>query len=273
VAFDILERSIFGGKPLELYEFSVPGQYWRYTTEDRIVTFNSADFTPVADLGRGSIKVTQNIERGELEIRMRGDTPLALEYIAAPPSVPVVVKIFRKHRGDPDYIIRWRGRVQNCEWDDNFSHATLQCTQSNWSLRQPGLRLSYQYACPYNLYGVGCDVNQADFEVIATVVSISGLNVELSLPSSFADGYFAGGYMLWEGATGRQETRMITGSSGSAIAVQLSTIGISPGDSLRLYPGCDHSSETCRDKFNNIDNYLGFEFIPTVNPFAGATIF
>lgn len=273
MAFNDLEISVFGGKPIELYEFSVLGQYWRYTTEDRIVTLNSADYEPMAGLKRGSIKVTQNIERSEQQVRVRGNSGIADQYRVAPPSEPVAIRIYTKHRNDPDFIVRWRGRVQNCAWEENGAYANLLCTQVNYSLKQPGLRRSYQYNCPYDLYGPGCKVNRSAYEVIAEVTAINGLVVTLSLPAVVPDTYFAGGYMLWENTTGRQDTRMITGSAGSAITVHLTTIGLAVGDNVRLYPGCDHSPLTCFNKFNNVDNFGGMPFTPTTNPFGGTSLF
>jgi uncharacterized phage protein (TIGR02218 family) len=273
MAFNDLEISIFGGKPVELYQFSVLGAYWRYTTEDRVVTFNGADYAPMAGLKRGSIKVTQNVEKGEQRIQVRGDSEIAREYLISPPSEPVGVRIFSKHRGDPDYIIRWRGRVQNCAWEENTAFATLLCVQANTSLKQPGLRRSYQYSCPYDLYGPGCKVNRSAYEVIGEVIAINGLFLAFDSGDSFPDGYFAGGYFVWEGTTGRQETRMITASTGSIIQSQLTTIGLTVGDIVRFYPGCNHSIQTCYTKFNNAENFGGMPFIPTTNPFAGATMF
>jgi uncharacterized phage protein (TIGR02218 family) len=271
MSFNLLETSVFGGSPIELYEFGVLGQTWRYTTDDRITTFNGAEFQPVSDLSRSSIKVTQVVEKGEVRITMRGNVPVAEQFLAAPPSEPMQVRIYKKHRNDPDYIIRWRGRVMACAWEG--ASAVLICSSVNSSLKQPGLRRSFQYACPHDLYGIGCGVARNDFEVIGTVVSLTGLVMTLTLPTTYATDYFAGGYLLWENETGRQDTRMITASSGATVTVQNSTIGLFIGSTLRLYPGCDHSPQTCFAKFNNIDNHGGFPFIPTTNPFAGATIF
>ena len=41
---------------------------------------------------------------------------------------------------------------------------------------------------------------------------------------------------------------------------------------VKLYPGCDHSRDTCWDKFSNGLNYGGFDFIPVKNPTGGSSI-
>jgi hypothetical protein len=42
---------------------------------------------------------------------------------------------------------------------------------------------------------------------------------------------------------------------------------VEAGDLITLYPGCLRSFQICKNKFHNEVNYLGFEWIPTKNPF------
>jgi len=274
MAFNILESSIFGGRPIELYEFYVLGQYWRYTNAEAAVVFLGAEFTPIPRLKRSSIKSTQNVERNEITISVRGDTPIAMEYLQGPPSEPVAVRIYQKHRDDPDYIVRYRGRVQNCSWVDNGATAELQCTQINWSLKQPGLRRSFQFACPYPLFEQGCNLNRNAFEVTATVTVINARVLTLSFSTTaYESNYFAGGYVSWTRETGRRDRRMILDSSSNTVRMQLTSIGLSVGDIVTLYPGCNHTTDACHSKFNNTRNYGGFPFIPESSPFAGTTLF
>lgn len=271
MSFNLLETSVFGGSPIELYEFSILGDTWRYTTDDRVTTFQGADFLPISELSRGSIRVTQNIDRTEVRVEMRGNVAIADQFRIAPPSEPVTLRIYKKHRGDPDYIIRWKGRVQGAVWEG--PRVVLTCVPVHSTLKQPGLRRSYQYQCPYALYDTSCNVSRAAFEVLGTVTAISGTTITVTFTGTFDANYFAGGYVLWESTTGRQETRMVTASSGSSITLQNTTIGLSVGDAIRLYAGCDHLISTCHTKFNNAERFGGFPFIPETNPFAGTTIF
>lgn len=271
MAFNDLEISIFGGKPVELYEFSVLGQYWRYTTDDRLVTFNGADFEPISEVRRGSIRTTQNIERSEMQIRLPGKVSIADQFRVAPPSEPIRLRIYSKHRGDPDYIVRGTYRVLGCNWEGSF--ATLICQQVHSSLKAPGLRRSYQYMCPYALYEGACGVNRNEYEVIANAAAITTLTLTLDTATSFPDNYFRGGYILWESPSGRQDTRMVMSSLGAVLTLQLTTIGLSVGQPVRAYPGCDHTIQMCYDRFANAERYGGFPFIPETNPFAGTTMF
>lgn len=44
---------------------------------------------------------------------------------------------------------------------------------------------------------------------------------------------------------------------------------VAAGDSFRAYRGCDHSTDVCREVFNNIINYGGRQHMPTKNPYTG----
>lgn len=272
MAFDTLERSIFGGSPIELYEFFILGQAWRYTTDDRTVTFNGADYLAAPLLMRDSIRVTGNIDRSTFTVKVRGDFPIADEFRVAPPSEPVQLRIYKKHRGDSDFIINWRGRVNGCVWEEDV--AVLQCTPITSSMKQPGLRRAYSLQCPFALYDSACRVDRNEFIVVGEVTAMSGLDITLDTAAGLDTDWFAGGYVLWENATGRQDTRMVTASTAAGVlTVQNTTIGLEVGSVLQAYPGCDHNISTCVSKFNNSERFGGFPFIPKTNPFGGATIY
>ena len=55
----------------------------------------------------------------------------------------------------------------------------------------------------------------------------------------------------------------------SAIPSLVESIEGSDGQAaVTLYPGCDHTLNDCINKFDNRDNYGGFQWIPSKNPFA-----
>lgn len=45
-------------------------------------------------------------------------------------------------------------------------------------------------------------------------------------------------------------------------------VELSVGDIVYLAPGCDRTSNRCKE-FNNFDNYDGYEFVPNRNKFLG----
>jgi len=62
------------------------------------------------------------------------------------------------------------------------------------------------------------------------------------------------------------ERRTIVSHVGSVITINFKMIELVSTDTVDAYPGCDGRIETCRDKYDNIANFLGFPFIPDENP-------
>lgn len=66
--------------------------------------------------------------------------------------------------------------------------------------------------------------------------------------------------------------RMIVGHTGINITLVSPMPSLVPGQAVRLYAGCDHSTTVCKNRFDNLANYGGFPWIPGKNPFTGDAI-
>ena len=118
------------------------------------------------------------------------------------------------------------------------------------------------------LYGFGCGLSQAAWEVGTTILAADKHTVTTAEADLQPDGYYVGGILRLEG--GGQ--RMITGHTGPVLTLSRSLDGLSPGKLAKISPGCDHSKAQCVDKFNNLVNFGGFPYIPLKNPFSGSSI-
>lgn len=137
------------------------------------------------------------------------------------------------------------------------------------ALNRAGGRV-YQRPCAAVLGDAACgfDTAQPGYSLEADVVAVAG-GSELTLPSQpgFADGWFRLGRVT-----------VLTGAAQGTIGVvkrdrdvagqrivelwQMLNAGFSPGDRVRIEPGCDKRAETCREKFGNFLNFRGFPDIP-----------
>lgn len=119
---------------------------------------------------------------------------------------------------------------------------------------------------------------------IGLAQSVSGASVVVPEAAAQVNGYFLGGMLRApDGLLG-----YIVGHSGSQITLQrplnslvtaFAEIGYGRsygsyygGLAVKLYPGCDHIRLTCKNKFGNLDNYGGFDWIPTKNPMGGSSL-
>ena len=83
------------------------------------------------------------------------------------------------------------------------------------------------------------------------------------------DNYYTGG-LIRITITGVPHARAILTHTGDDIEIDLGIPGLAVGNVLQTLPGCDRTINTCINKFNNVDNYGGFPYIPIKNPMGGA---
>jgi len=270
MTYDTLERSLYDGAPVELYEFEMGPNRWRYTSADEDQLKDGQTYSK-APLMRSKLEISEELNRASMEIRVRRDNPVADLFRLYPPGAVVTVRIWRRHRGDAEFVLLWYGRILNCEFSSG--EAILHSEPALTSLRRNGLRRFYQRQCPHVLYGSACRVAQSSYKVSGAVTVISGTGIEVTEAGTFADGYFDGGLLSWGSGAGVVESRIILGHLGTVLTLAAPVAGLAVGDTVDLYPGCDHTLSTCDGRFGNAENFGGWPYIPGKNPFNGTTIF
>lgn len=258
------ETSPHDGQPEELYRFVQGTSRWLYTSAQAPVDYLSETYRPAA-IERGTLEQATELSRGSLEVRIPRDLPLARLFIAAPPEGVVSITLYRRHVGDSEFITYWKGRVTGSRLSG--STMALQCEPIATSLKRPGLRARYQLLCRHVLYDSGCGALRDSFRVDGSVSAVTGASVQVAVAAGKPDGYFVGGML----ATA-QGGRMIVAHVGIDLTLAAPLPALAAGDPVRLYAGCDHTTDHCNDRFNNLDNFGGFPFIPVKNPFSGDAI-
>jgi len=138
------------------------------------------------------------------------------------------------------------------------------------------LRRHYQKACPHVLYGVDCRALKSahEFAIALGGFYVSGASVTVASLVSHAANYFAGGFITYTNAiNGAPELRAIRSSAAGVLSLSYVPAGIAGVTDLKIYPGCNHTSSACTTKFNNLANYGGQLYIPSINPFNGAILY
>jgi uncharacterized phage protein (TIGR02218 family) len=264
VTYTSYEQSVAEGSPIELYRFAQGTSRWRYTSGQIPVEYLSETYAP-RSLTRSAIEQANEIHRNGIEITLPRDDSLGTLFLAAPPEGIVSVTIYRRHRADPEFITYWKGRVSAAR----FSGATLQlkCEPIATSLKRVGLRARYQLLCRHVLYSPSCGVLRERFRVDGVVSSVSGTLVTVAAAAGQANGYFTAGML-----SANAGLRMITAHSGPSLTLAAPLIGLAVGDTVSLFAGCDHSMGQCASRFDNLDQFGGFPFIPVKNPFTGDAV-
>lgn len=274
MTYSLIDASVSSGSPAELYRFVYFDQKYRYCTLDGGVgPFDykiagaTETFTPTS-IRRGAIEVTEEMSRNTLEITMPISSAVPQLFLSAPPDGVVSVTVYRFHLTDTadEYITEFKGRVIATTFQDD--EATLICEPIFTSLRRPGLRKYYAPQCVHELYGNGCNLLRDDWEVASSVIGESGNVLTVSAIASYANDWFTGG--VFRCGTVR---RLIVDSNATTITL-LNGAGKSlMGQACILLPGCSHLRSDCHNKFNNVPNYLGFDWMPLRSPYGSDNVF
>lgn len=263
-------------RSVDLYRIVVGSTVWRLTSAAKTQTHTTGpggaveNYDPAA-IGRGGVQTRSEMSKASVEVRLDLSHALATDLLSRWAEQPTTLTIYSKRTLATDVV--WKGRLANIVPGD--ASVTLTFESIYTSMRRPGLRARFQKTCRHALYGRGCKVDPADFETPGTLASITGRTVVVAAAATKPDGYFSGGMIAAPDGTlsyvsEHVANALVLGRVSSALRIAFAATGVATA--VKLYPGCDHSYATCRDKFDNDDNYGGFDYIPTKNPMGGSSI-
>lgn len=258
----------------ELYRF-VEGDsdaIYTMTSADTAEDYNGETYEPVV-MGRDEVESKGEMTRENLTISFSLDNPTARKWFLSSLDFPLTVTVYSKDKATEITEVEWKGRLASVSPKKSEIEFTFESVFT--SLRRMGLRQRYQVTCPHTLYGRGCKLDKEDFAISATVSNVVNAVVTVPGAAAYADGHFTAG--MFEDMNGN--LRYILSHVGSTLTL------IRPMNALidyaaengypiscRIFPGCSRTVDVCKARFNNLNNYGGFPFIPGKNPFGGSSI-
>ena len=131
----------------------------------------------------------------------------------------------------------------------------------------------YSPGCIHTLFDSGCTLNKGGYGKIGQVdsgVSLTTIPWVGGLPSGFVTGadsqpYFAQGRVRF--LTGPNENAQFSignNDGGNLYLMQPMDVLPNVGDDFEAYAGCSKTLATCTNKFNNAQNWRGFDIVPPV---------
>jgi len=266
--FDELEQSVELSRPVEVYDFVIGSDQYRYTSAEGTVTASGVDYTPVP-LKRGNPVQSREQKTTALTITLPSDDAAVTPFIAIQPSSRMLITIRRVQLDSVPAvtIVVFEGYVASIAFRGET--AELRCIPFNELFTREMPRFQYQGLCNHVLYDGGCTLAAGGaFKHSGSVLGVTGRDVNVqSLPTSGDP--FVGGYLEIPGGS---EQRLIVAQSGTIVTLLMTFRANISGGTIDAFFGCDHTPETCSQKFSNIINYGGFPFVPTVNPFEQVQI-
>lgn len=128
----------------------------------------------------------------------------------------------------------------------------------------------YQPGCLWTLFDDGCTLHKAAFGVTGAVTSATALAVVISggiVTPIGADGianYGQGRLLFTSGVNSGLQVLIDTNDTTSLYLAYPLLTPPAPGDTVTFYPGCSKAYNTCDVKFNNKNNFRGFDKVPPV---------
>lgn len=272
MTYDAIEKSEYGSRPVELYEFHRQITYWRYTSADKDQVYDLQTFKAVP-ISRGSIRAAAESIKSDLDIEAEPVLGVLEQYVSQVPYDIVYLRIIRYFPDDGTSRVLFQGRITDVAFG-GLDNAEITCESIYAAVRRQTLRRCWQKACPHALYSQGsgeCKVDKEAVRVDGVVSLVSGMTLTLSI-SPGGDNYLQGGFLV---ATDGNHVvrRYIRSQTGAALVLDAGAPGSLVGLAVALYPGCDHCRATCISKFGNGINYGGQPWIPEDNPQNGSLVF
>lgn len=120
----------------------------------------------------------------------------------------------------------------------------------------------YYPQCPYSIYSKECGVDIKAYRQKAKVTAVTGTNtVQIDIP--FEDGYYTAGGMEWiSGPLAGQATQIMDSKNSTIIYMSATNTSPRIGDVAYIYPGCDKTPTTCKNKFNNFSRNRATPYVP-----------
>lgn len=160
-------------------------------------------------------------------------------------------------------VLLFAGRVSTL--DISATGVKMTVKGMNVLLEQYMPKNVYSLGCIHSLYDVNCKASRSANTFDASVLSSGGVNSIFvpweTEPANFAE-YALGTFTITSGA-GEGQIRTVQGtiSTGAQLAYPLYTLP-APGDTFTITKGCNKTMATCKNIFNNLQNFRGFPFIP-----------
>lgn len=242
---------------IDLFRIVNGNTVWRFTSSTRAYTHDSETYLPIA-IGRGSLDLTDEVAKTSLTVSVPQAIELAQALIQTVSNISTTITLFRAIAGS---VSAWyKGRLSGIEPNGTVLKMTFVSVFT--AMKRTGIRRTASRLCPYSIYGALCGVSVDSFYEQVEVVSISGNQLIVN---------YAGTNNFKGGIAARWNTdykSMVVSHVGSTITLSRPLPGLTT--SVLLAVGCNKNFHTCKDVFNNIENYGGFAFMTVNNPYSGS---
>jgi uncharacterized phage protein (TIGR02218 family) len=249
-----------------LHVFTLNGGNWYYTSDLTAIVYGGNTYATVPfkredmtfDFSTGTLSLAMPLEIQPFK-RIRQYNPAQIvyveiyQYIASP--------------GTPQRLFYGKVIGQVTDIDTQETKVKMTSYQSLIAGKIPCD--TFGPACNNNLGNLKCGVVLNNYRVAQyfSDLTIVGNSITATYLDSFADGYFAYGWVeIYD------QKVMIVDHVGATVKtlfnIDVSGVTIGPTQVCYFYAGCDKSIDTCTTKFSNSVNFGGCPLVPYKNIFV-----
>ena len=261
------EVSIQQNDSVELYEITIGASVFYLTSYYKDYDLGEQTFYAIAGLRRSGFQVSADNTPSECKVTIPSTYAALVDLIRDPEALCGVSIVIKRHFIDPDLTeIIFFGDASS---GFSFSNGLCDMTFKDllYVLDREICRVRMQSLCNNRLgdYTCGVDKESATFKLSSVAVIVDSTRKILSSADFDAkdDGFFTNGIVVLNGIK-----RVITKHVGTDVYIVFPIAGLSAGAGTidSVYAGCDKTPETCRDRFNKLENFVGMPYIPTKDP-------
>lgn len=268
-SFDTLQGSVEDSRPVEIYEvLGVTGAPYRWTSASEKVTVGAIDYQAEPGLSRSRIENGADQDRRTLQVTVSGANPFANLYKNVVPGQKATLTIWAlQYDESPMFNTKqliYQGQVQSVAFPQDGFTADIAVRSLEVALSRNIPRYTFSALCQHVLYGTGCLVDPATFNIVGNVTAVDGNVITVVGANTKPDGFFTNGYV--SNLTGTTDFRMIVDHVGNDLTLLLPFPIDVTGTSVQAFAGCDRVlTGDCALKFDNVDRHGGWAFVPNRN--------
>lgn len=260
------------GQPVFLYTFARVATVWRYTDQPADVTVSGVTYR-AAVIAHEALERNAETAAGTVTVTCADATPIVAALstlgLQGPPITCTIRQTHRAGVGDvvtPATAVRFKGVVQGRERTAGRCTFTLASVAA--AFERPLLRVIASPTCNNAVYDDRCGVDKSLWQTSACeVTAMAGRTITVAEAALQADGYYTAAPITVEDGSAAGEYLFVESHVGDELTLLHVPPGtLAVGDHVSLFKGCKGTEAACIE-FDNLERFLGFPRMPTVNPF------
>lgn len=253
----------------EIYEITYGQKTYYYTNLDYNFIFNGIEYESKT-ISRSNIMRNENVIAGEMTLTLPKNDEVSLIFRDNNMFSPVFIKLYGIVKGDVtnSKTLLYTGYINSSKTD--VAVTEFNCNTNEQFATKQIIRYRYGPNCQNDVYDQKCLLNKENFKTTTKIINAINKKTTITIDSGHGkpDGYFKNGFIK----KGNINSSTIIEHTGDTLTLFHPFSDVNIGDEIELFPGCNRTSDECKNKFNNYENYFGFDNVPNKNPMNGGII-